>query len=328
MKGSRSNSDGRRYGKYTASLLLLSLVLSLCWLAVSSGTMRALDWLTPAVDELEVQSEFSRIVVRKQGSVRSLIFLDDDGGENLESKVDLQQPHRLLLPYSRSMFASYLFRPQQGRVLIVGLGGGAMVHFLRHYQPQLRVDVVEIDPAVVKIAAEYFSVRSEGNVRIIVADAIKYLLQANPATPRDTRPRGQVAQRPQGEALEGAKPRYDVIYMDAFLKASDETDATGVPRRLQTVKFLKGMQRSLKPEGLVVFNVHFHGGTDEYIGAVRTAFPQVYVFSVPHRRSYVVVGSLEQRRLGPEVLRSRARRLDVRFPSDVSLRGIAEDLTE
>lgn len=81
--------------------------------------------------------------------------MKDSGQEAVETKVDLEKPHELLAPYSHCMFLSYVFRPKQENVLIVGLGGGAMVHFLRHYDPQVKIDVVEIDAVVVGIADQY-----------------------------------------------------------------------------------------------------------------------------------------------------------------------------
>ena len=75
-------------------------------------------------------------------------------------------PHHMVLPYSRTMFVSYLFTPEHKRAAIVGLGCGAMIHFLKHHAPNLKLDVVEIDPLVIRVADEYFQVRSEGNVKI------------------------------------------------------------------------------------------------------------------------------------------------------------------
>ena len=86
------------------------------------------------VVEFDKQSEFSHIRVRKLGSVQSLLFVRDNGEEVVQSMVNLKKPYELLGSYSRTMFASYLFWPRQERAL-VGLGGGAMVHFLQHYEP-------------------------------------------------------------------------------------------------------------------------------------------------------------------------------------------------
>ena len=132
--------------------------------------------------------------------MQTLVFVRDGGEEVVQSMVNCKKPYDLLLRLlPAAMFASYLFRPRPQRVLIVGLGGGAMVHFLKHYDADVKVDALEIDPVVVQVADRYFDVRSEGNVNVITADGIQY--------------------------LEHTDKRYDVIYMDAFLKPSDETDA-------------------------------------------------------------------------------------------------------
>jgi spermidine synthase len=271
-----------------------------CWPSPAGEAQAAADTRTAVVTELELKSDFSHIIVRKEGNVRSLIFVADDGEEALESELDLSQPHRLLLSYSHYMFTSYLFRPKPQQVLLVGLGGGSMVHFLKHYEPELRVDVVEIDPAVAKIADVYFRIRSGGKVRILLQDAFKYLTTS--------------------------KERYDVIYMDAFLKPSGGTDISGVPLRLKTVRFLKDVQQRLKPDGLVVFNVHVYDDTKETLATIRQAFPQVYVFQVAQRESLVVVGSLAKQREKLDDLRQRAKQLDRRFQTNFSIQELLEDL--
>ena len=283
-------------------MLVLSAAVSACWLNRSAEAESWPDSFTADVMELEVESKFSQIVVSKQGNVRSLIFIDSNGQEAVETELDLDMPHRLLLPYTRYMFGSYLFRPKPQQVLIVGLGGGSMIHFLKHYDPDLRVDVVEIDPVVVKIADLWFGVRSGGKLRILVQDAFKYLTNT--------------------------RHRYDVIYMDAFLKPSAETDISGVPLRLTTVKFLKSVQKRLKPGGLVVFNVHLYDDTKETLAAIRNAFPQVYVFEVSHRLSLVVVGSLAKDRERVGDLRLRAKQLDQRFRTTFSFGELLKDLRQ
>jgi len=282
------------------AILLLGLVVPACWPSWRAEAQTAADSPAALVTELEVKSDFSRIVVRKQGNVRSLIFVHDDGTEALESEQDLSQPHRLLLHYSHYMFTSYLFRPKPQQVLLVGLGGGSMVHFLKHHQPELRVDVVEIDPAIIKIADVYFGVRSGGKVKILLQDAFKYLTTS--------------------------KESYDVIYMDAFLKPSGETDTSGVPLRLKTVRFLKDVQKRLKPDGLVVFNVHVYDDTKETLATIREAFPRVYVFQVSQRLSLVVVGSLAKERAKLSDLRQRAKELDRRFQTNFSFEELLNDL--
>ena len=239
--------------------------------------------------EYEVTSEFSHIRVRKQDHVRTLLFVGELDQEVIESQVDLDQPHRLLLPYTRFMFVSYLFGPgERGpgerRAAIVGLGGGAMVHFLKHHDPQLKLDVVEIDPVVVRVADEYFHARTEGNVRIINQDALQFLQQHG--------------------------HRYEVIYMDAFLQSSDTTDMAGVPLHLKTAQFFEKVQARLAAGGSVVFNLHRHRNHNEDVRAIRAAFPQAYVLRVPTRGNVIVIASMIETRLDRRTLQRRAAELD------------------
>lgn len=215
--------------------------------------------------EHEETSAYSTIRIRRDGDVRVLTFVRDNGQELVQSRLDLTAPQTLASPYARSMFASYLYQPRPRRVLVVGLGGGAMVRFLAHHEPDVRLDVVEIDPAVVRLAAQYFGVRSAGNVRVVTADAVAF--------------------------VESTEERYDLILMDAFLRPSSGTDATGVPTRLKTVEFLGRLKRALAPGGVVAFNINEHAGMADDIAAVTEAFGQVAVYRCPPAHNEVVIAT-------------------------------------
>jgi spermidine synthase len=250
--------------------------------------------------EVDEKSDYSRIRVRTKGNVRTLLFVRDNGEEVIESKIDVKQPHHLLLDYTKWMFVSYAFQPKQERVCIVGLGGGAMIHFLKKHDPDVKVDVVEIDPVVVKIADEKFGVRSEGNVNVITADGIKYLAET--------------------------KEQYDVVYMDAFLKPSGETDVNGVPLRLKTGDFYKLIQEKLKPGGMVVFNLNPHSGTRDDIAEITRAFSQTYVFGLGDSPGLVAVGTLAKQRLTLAALLKNGKQLDGRFKATFSFEKMAARL--
>jgi spermidine synthase len=184
-------------------------------------------------------------------------------------------------------------------VLIVGLGGGAMVHFLRHYDAEAIVDAVEIDPAVVKIADRWFDVRRGENVRIFTEDGLAYLRRT--------------------------EDRYDVIYMDAFLKPSRETDSTGLPLRLKTVQFYQDVQTKLTPGGVVVFNLNQHASLAADIQALRSAFAQVYVFRTPEP-NVVVVGSGAKPREPLSRLQAQAKTADHRLKASFSFQELLKSL--
>lgn len=277
-------------------LVLVPLLLVGC-AGESAAQQDTLDSLGRV--EADVRSTYSRIRIRKLETTRSLIFVRDSGEEVIESMIDLARPQDLLIEYTQFMFLSYAHQPEPKRVLIVGLGGGSMVHFLRKYDPKVIVDVVEIDKSIIEVADKYFDVRTAGNVNIIQADGFKYLA--------DT------------------KERYDVIYMDAFLKPSRDTDPNGVPLALKTSRFYKQMQGKLTTGGMVVFNLNPHSGSRNDIAGITSAFRHTYVYQLP-RGGYVVAASMASERDLPSTILRQAKQADRRFGASFSLERLAYQL--
>ncbi len=278
-------------------LLVAAAVALGCWSMLDRTEAGA----GQGVIEADLKSDYSRMRISKADNVRTLWFVRDSGEEVIESMVNLDKPYEMLVNYTRFMFLSYVFRPAQEKVLIVGLGGGAMIHFLKHYEPKVKVDVVEIDPVIVKVADKYFGVRSGGNVNIVTKDGFEY--------------------------LKNVDAQYDVIYMDAFLKPSrGNTDDTGVPLQLKTVKFYKDVQKKLRPDGLVVYNINPHEKIQEDVRNIRAAFPQTYLFSLPDYGGLVVVGSMAEKRLPRTEIQKIATELDRRFNATFSFRRMAAQL--
>ena len=265
-------------------LLPLLLTLTVGWIAWQNDR-----WTL----EHEERSEYSHIRVRRHGDLRALLFVRDSGREVTETRIDLSAPHELQLPYARGMFASYLATPNPSSVLIVGLGGGAMVHFLEHHEPQVRVDAVEIDPVVVRLADEMFDVRPRGGVRIFTEDAFDY--------------------------LERCKETYDVIYMDAFLRPSYQgTDGAGVPERLRTLQFYASLRERLSDIGCVTFNLTHHAGTESDIDTIVEAFPGSVVIDCPPSLNTIVVAPVNADNATDQQIIDRARAADERFETTFS----------
>ena len=273
-----------------AVALFAAAVALVVWSMSSSQTFGSL--------EHEEVSAFSHIRVRRDGDVRALTFVRDNGQEVVQSRVNLSAPDTLVAPYARSMFASYLYQPHPRRVLIVGLGGGAMVRFLTHHEPQAQIDAVEIDPAVVRLADQYFDVRSAGNVRVHTADAVAF--------------------------VEAVTDRYDLVLMDAFLRPSGDTDTTGVPTRLKTLEFLGRLKQALAPGGVVAFNVNEHASMADDIAAVTTVFRQVAVYGSPPSDNKVVIAVADAMPADDE-LRARIGALEPRFGKALSLAEVLKN---
>ena len=289
VTGSRESSAQQSRGRGVGAPVLLAVALLAAAIALVVWSMSSASTLGRL--EHEEVSDFSRIRVRRDGDVRALTFVRDNGQEAVQSRVNLAEPHTLMSPYAHAMFATYLYQPHPRRVLIVGLGGGAMVRFLTHHEPQLHIDAVEIDPAVVRLAEEYFGVRSGGNVRIHTADVVAF--------------------------VESTAERYDLILMDAFLRPSSDTDATGVPTGLKTLAFLDRLKQALAPGGVVAFNVNEHASMADDIAAVAAAFGHAAVYRSPPSDNKVVI-AVEGALATDAELRARISALDARFGGALS----------
>lgn len=114
----------------------------------------------------ECDGPHGTVQVRALGSQRWLCF-DDDA---VQSRMDLDHPHRLLSPYTRAMMSFLLFRPPPSRVLMLGLGAGAVARFLDHHYPQTWMLALERNPQVLRLAREHFGPFPAG-LQALVADA-------------------------------------------------------------------------------------------------------------------------------------------------------------
>ena len=247
----------------------------------------------------EVESEYSHIQVYDSGGRRALYFGGDQGTRVVETLMDLNQPHVLQHAYSHAAMAAFVYRPQAESCLLIGLGGGAMVRFMNHHFPDLRLDVVELDPAIVAIARDFFGAAAGSRTRILVGDGRDY--------------------------LERAVERYDVILIDAHLHPSGRTDAGGHPLTLKTVGFYRSIARRLNPGGIVMFNILMGPDAQRYVDGVRDAFAAAHVYQPRGTGNLIVFASAQGPAVDEAELRRRARELDRRGAYGFSFERVLED---
>ncbi len=233
------------------------------------------------------QSEFNTIIVTEdpQG-VRTLRF-EQYGAR--QSVVKVGDPDYLALPYAKVVHVGLAVPDSPKRVLVVGLGGGTIPQFLRRHFPELAIDVVELDPAVVQVAKSYFGFRPDDKMQVFVGDGRKF--------------------------IEKSQPVYDVIYLDAY-------SADSVPYSLTTSEFLEATKKALTPDGVVVGNVWSSASNKLYNSMIRTyqhVFAQVAVNHVEGVGNRIVVATTSAGPLAKDQVAQRAARLTSRgnFPYDL-----------
>jgi spermidine synthase len=195
------------------------------------------------------QSEFNRIIVQEDSrGVRTLQFAADGA---TQTAVDTQRPTRLMSSYTRTAMLGLALVPQPKRILMVGLGGGAMPMFLRRNFPDAVIDVAELDPAVADVARQFFLFKEDDKMKVHVGDGRKF--------------------------IENVDARYDVIFLDAY-------GADYIPYSLATREFLQAVRRKLSDDGVVVANVWGFGSNKLYYSMVRTymdVFEEMHIVRAP-----------------------------------------------
>jgi spermidine synthase len=173
--------------------------------------------------------------------------------------------------YSNLTQAHVMGRPQID-TLFLGGGGYSFPRYVEAVYPHSTVDVIEIDPAVIRVAYDRLGLPPTSRIRSFNDDARMFLTHW---------------QDPK---------RYDVVYGDAFNDLS-------IPFHLTTVEFNRIIASRLKPDGIYLSNIidKFDGG--EFLkaetNALRAVFPYVYVFGRGvafrpfDRNTYVVMASAQ-----------------------------------
>lgn len=169
------------------------------------------------------KSLYRNIVVTERSDRRCLAFSVKRQKRN-QTCMNPEKPNQVVFPYVRMSFAGLLANPEPRHAMMIGLGGGTISNVLTELYPNLAIDLVEIDEAVVRVARDYFDFRESANTNVFIQDGRVFTRRAK---------------------IQGKK--YDLIILDAY---------TGdyIPEHLMTQEFLQDVHDLLTPDGIVVAN--------------------------------------------------------------------------
>jgi spermidine synthase len=163
-------------------------------------------------------------------------------------------PNELAAEYTKYYDLAAYFKPDFQRTLIIGGCAYSYPKYFLEKYPDKDIDVVEIDPAMTKIAREYFNLKDDENLKIIHEDG-RIFLNKN-------------------------QEKYDIILGDAF------GSTLSIPYQLTTKEAVKAMSNSLSDDGLVVLNLisAFEGKKSQFLQAeyktFQSIFPKVLLYQV------------------------------------------------
>ena len=216
---------------------------------------------------------------------RGLLYMRVNGKTDASNAYDMQT--QLMAGH-----LPLLFHPDVKRALVIGLGSGVTAGAVALH-PVDRVDVIEIEPAVIEAAA-FFTKESRGvlknpRVHLAIADGRNFLLASG--------------------------TRYDVI-----ISEPSNPWLRGIGN-LFSVEFYELVAAHLAPKGIVCSWIHGYGLFPEDVQMVvktfRSVFPHTTIWNtIPG--DFLLIGSKERLALSYSHLQSRY----------ASLPGLREDLAE
>ncbi|HMK69357.1 MAG TPA: fused MFS/spermidine synthase [Xanthobacteraceae bacterium] len=158
------------------------------------------------------------------GKVQTLLKMSFqwNGWHFHESAVNLADIDDLPMLYDRTLSLAAIYPQDIKRVLVLGLGGGAVPLYLARFLPDATVDSVELDPGVIGVANRYFGLRATERFHLIENDGRVYLNRH--------------------------REPYDIIVVDAFT-------GSYIPFHMMTKEFYQLVRDRLAPHGVAAFNI-------------------------------------------------------------------------
>ena len=258
----------RSIGRGRIATGLVAPVVALLTFALAEVGWNAGKYRAPC----EIESNYYCIQINEtfeDGRPARALMLD----RLIHSFVVLDDPTALGYGYEHAyadLTRMHLSGRQAVNTLFIGGGGYSFPRYIEATYPHAGVDVIEIDPAVTRVAHNQLGLGDRTRIRSFNEDARTFLIEWSD---------------PQ---------QYDVVFGDAFNDLS-------IPYHLTTVEFNRIVEQRMKPDGMYLVNVidKFEGGEflKAYANGLRAVFPYVYIFGrgsefLPFdRNTYVLMAS-------------------------------------
>jgi predicted membrane-bound spermidine synthase len=199
----------------------------------------------PSGKVAHIETEYNDVFINKRQNELTMSF-QVKGWDYTESVINLLDPDDLPVRYTRVMSIATIYPERPAKILMLGLGAGAVSTYLGRFMPDAEVTTVEVDPGVVKAAKTYFGLLETARMRYVAADGRVFLNRNNDL--------------------------YDLILVDAYRGGM-------VPFHMLTKEFYTLLKRRLAPGGAAAFNVHI--SPKLYASTVKTlsdVFPAVDIY--------------------------------------------------
>lgn len=167
------------------------------------------------------QTKLTTVRIEHSGNEHHLKFETDT--DAIQSAINMKQPHQLVMQNLQYLMGILQFIPEPKKILILGVGGGSLIHFFRHYLPNSEITGVEYNAELMNIAFDRLKLpRAETNLSYVIEDARHY--------------------------IKTCEEKFDLIVLDIF-------DSGVSPDWSLHQGFNRHLKNRLTPQGAVAYNL-------------------------------------------------------------------------
>lgn len=274
--------------------LFCSLFVALCLGPVLQGRALANTEARETVIHREDSLyQFLIILENKEKNERYLANLEKTTA--YQGGIRLDTPDRLLFEYTRISFLGLAHLEQLPQsALFVGLGVGSMPRFMAKHFPGTAIEVAEIDPAVLRLAKQYFFFPEGRGLTVKVEDGRQFIKR---------------------RATQG----YDIIFLDAY-------QGDTIPFHLTTREFLGEVKAKLNSGGVVVANILSPKRNKFFTAMIKTygaEFANLTIYKGKESGNYIFVAG--ERAVSPMAVHDKARQIEEENGLGLDLAAISHE---
>ena len=188
------------------------------------------------------RTKYSDVYIYQNKNELHLKF--DADSRAVQSVIDINQPYSIKMENLQYLMGILMFIPPPERILILGIGGGTLVHFLRHHFPDSQITGVDLDEELIDIAQQHLMLPlTSDNTRYVYQDAQQFISESS--------------------------QQFDLVVVDIF----DGSESPGWIKTPQTAQQLGSM---LSPKGSIAYNLLIESDEEfsQFYALLRNEFHQ------------------------------------------------------
>ncbi len=156
--------------------------------------------------------------IKEENGIRYLYSSDSA----TQSAVNLQQPHKIVMQNLEYAMGCLMFMAPPKNILMLGVAGGSLIHFFRHYLPQAKITGIDYDQTLLQTMHDEFLLPlANETLSYEISDAQTW--------------------------LKHNKTQFDLIIVDLF-------DEQNMPSWVMSKDFMLELKNSLSTQGCVTWN--------------------------------------------------------------------------